>query len=925
MRSIKSAFVVVGMSWLALLSSWIRPSCSLVDVGPAFSGWRTRIPVHDDRAVQSDRLQLRSVRHPDNGHCQRQSQAALLPPFPNIGERRKKSPKPEKLEDTTVSRQWNRKSIPASVPRLSEVLKAAPSIAAETKTELPRSSTSPNRHKKQQKQRVERVIGAADQSSSVALPWKAGYYTSLKSQKKIKDAANDSLYNNKKNISAVQRATAVLETFLSIPSTKCNSANLVCALTLSAKAMGCEKTNDKLRSLLYRTCDILSLVLVDTTALSARQLCNVAWALAKHSDRDDRFLPTPSSSSPLATAEIVVNVEDDGTPAKSFLVGHSETWDLRYDSVGCPAQRVDATIDTIASQLTAVIGRDLRAAKEGELSMASWAFGILRRRRRPAGWQHGPQLGKISTTNEKQEATDVSPHLIQFQQWDSDSKTTGTEAQFDAGADSPTATDALFDAIGSALCLPLLHSSNPVNDLVVAKNCTDLPLRVSSCSWSELANVAWAFASHGRSCSQEAQELLSAISTEASRRLTENGQEAKQVLRRDIAQIIWSLGTLQADNYRICDSLIRFVDSVAVFTRNQGVNEFRKWSCADIVQVTQSLAHARIDEQFMLHSLYEEALSRLESEKMFVNRIQRDKNTFLPWEISILLWAQARLYLNETQGAMFPKFACNAIRLINSALQREMSFKNIGIGSQEQANIAWSLTVLELYKMPDSINLLESIFAEAATSCKVEGLIRIEHAHQLWQSLFLLEVDSAECVSAVPAWFRDCLRDKWYIEKSRPKISSARHLSLSETLNFMGVAHMNEHDEDIDVAIILKPNACWTHDTEKSQMQHGVRVAVEFDGPNHFTRQRLSPENGTKSELPRPLGHTVLKYRLLKKQGWTVVRVPYYEYDKIPFWASMERQRYLQRQLKTHGNLRFSLVDVSEYKAQVPVRGSRYD
>jgi hypothetical protein len=101
-------------------------------------------------------------------------------------------------------------------------------------------------------------------------------------------------------------------------------------------------------------------------------------------------------------------------------------------------------------------------------------------------------------------------------------------------------------------------------------------------------------------------------------------------------------------------------------------------------------------------------------------------------------------------------------------------------------------------------------------------------------------------------------------------------------------------------------------------------VAVEFDGPNHFTRQRIL-RDGSKPEQPRALGHTVLKYRLLKRQGWTVVRVPYFEYDKIPFWASMERQRYLQRLLKTHGNLRFSTVDRSEYKPHVPNRQTRFD
>jgi hypothetical protein len=102
-------------------------------------------------------------------------------------------------------------------------------------------------------------------------------------------------------------------------------------------------------------------------------------------------------------------------------------------------------------------------------------------------------------------------------------------------------------------------------------------------------------------------------------------------------------------------------------------------------------------------------------------------------------------------------------------------------------------------------------------------------------------------------------------------------------------------------------------------------LLIRFDGPAHFTRRRISETTAGSKDPPRALGHTVLKYNLLKKQGWNVIRVPYYEFDRIPFWASMERQRYLQRKLKTHANIRFSVVDVSEYKAHVPNKKSRFD
>lgn len=65
-------------------------------------------------------------------------------------------------------------------------------------------------------------------------------------------------------------------------------------------------------------------------------------------------------------------------------------------------------------------------------------------------------------------------------------------------------------------------------------------------------------------------------------------------------------------------------------------------------------------------------------------------------------------------------------------------------------------------------------------------------------------------------------------EKSRRKVSSARHKALSQTLDFMGVSHYNEHDEDIDVAIVLKPQSKWLHAATKCDgSENQTRVAVE--------------------------------------------------------------------------------------------------
>jgi hypothetical protein len=387
--------------------------------------------------------------------------------------------------------------------------------------------------------------------------------------------------------------------------------------------------------------------------------------------------------------------------------------------------------------------------------------------------------------------------------------------------------------------------------------------------------------------------LLQQLAREARRRLELGGKATDDFLIRDIAQLLWALGTLQADNFRLADDLVKLVEELSDHLRLNGPSPtfgrgrpLARWNCADLVQVALSLAHARIDELPLLRAIFEESHYRLLEDSHHDTNDQDGRSSFRPWEVSILLWAQARLYLKDEQGEVFEEFAMDAPRFLLASLSRRRdSLATCGIGPQEQANIAWSLTVLQNYQSHEAVKLLNMIFLEAAKVCKDQHSIQLEHAHQLWQAYFLLEEDSPESVRDVPSWFADYLNDKWTLEKARDKQSSARHRALSHTLNLMGVRHFNEHDEDIDVAIVLKGDASWTHQSDRDGTnQDRVSVAVEFDGPNHFTRER---HGSNMYATPRALGHTVLKYRLLKKQGWSVVRVPYFEFDKIPFWASM--------------------------------------
>ena len=726
------------------------------------------------------------------------------------------------------------------------------------------------------------------QSHQRCEPWRAGYNVSTHTQARIKQAGSQNHRSNS------DRASAVLQTLLKTPEYECNEANIVCALTMSAKAMlPSTPITDRFRSMLLVTLDILRQLVADER-LNARQLCNAIWAIAKHYNRDPTILPPPPETTAMSSED---------------MLGVAEAWILQGESDDTAEKRVKDTVDMIAMQLTDILQNEKsRNPKVGELCMASWAYGVLQPRRRPPGWAVPPQISRVprSKTRARNER---NVEFITFEQW-------AQEDNEEDGFVSPTdCIDRFFDAVGDALCAR--EEANENGEWTIRA-----PL-MENCSWSEIANVAWAYASHGYCQTPSSEAAMRGLAHEATIRLHESHST---VLPRDVAQLVWAIGTLQSDNYRLGDDLVGLIDAVSCHWELDMVGSSKQrplhqWNCPDLVQLTISAAHGRIDNRPLLRAVYEEALYRLEEDSQGSANIQR--RNFQLWEVSVLLWAQARLYLRESQGKVFEEFASEAPKWLARSIELEnKSLEDIGIGAQEQANLAWSLTVLEQYESQEATNLLKSIFQEASASSEKRHFIQLEHAHQLWQALYMLEEDCPSAVEDVPRWFRDYLQEKWTLEKARRKKSSARHRSLSDTLKLMNVAHVNEHDEDIDVAIVLREEASWTHQTIQGD-QNGSRhkVAVEFDGPNHFTR-----ETGVKNgEKPRALGHTVLKYRLLKREGWTVVRVPYYEFDKIPFWASMERQRYIQRLLKTHANIRFSTVDVSEYRAPVPYRQTRFD
>eukprot|EP00978_Attheya_sp_CCMP212_P020399 scaffold58325_cov56-Attheya_sp.AAC.3 len=782
---------------------------------------------------------------------------------------------------------------------------------------------------------------------TIAEPWKAGYKSSIRTQSRIQGAAN-------RGRTPLQRAVSVLKALIQYSQPeRCNASNVICALTLSAKQLSIhsnsnnhndnsnrfanmlkeQRSREEFESLLFETLHVLD-EMVKQDQLTVRQLCNAAWAIAKHYTYNPTILPEIPMQAPLSSETIQ---------------GRAQIWKIKKEDDSSianttPQERLDQTLHEMAYRLTLKITNTTltttQPAKPGELCMASWAYATLRRRHRPPGWIMPPQLGRLpkdvmlpqtdrenepskkyvshadTILNCKREEDDTDDDVVTFEErsdysFSNDKSPTmrvnnkvtdSIPSQNDSQNPDMDPTNRLFQAMATVFCHPSF-----------AHGLEEGTLLIQQCSWSELANVAWAYATRGGDCldSRPCVEMMVLLSNETALRMSQSSSivTTNRILSRDVAQIVWSMGVAQSDNYRISGALVKVVNAICHHWEVVEISDdvifatrpFQKWSCRDLVQLAVALGHGRIGNNLpLLKTIYSEALFKM----------SHTNEMFQSWELTVLLWVQARLYL--TTAPVFQDFAKavpkELMNRIHASRQQPLSIESIGLGAQEQANLAWSLTVLEEYETDESVSILQHIFQAAAVASSsnkhvIDGnrIIQLEHAHQLWQAYFILKTDCPAAIENTPQWFCDFLQEKWSLEKSKRKTSSARHQSLSQTLNFMGVAHYNEHDEDIDVAIVLKEDSSWTHTAnttvdEQSNPLH--KVAVEFDGPHHFTLEAdlptntvsdspVQPHSMSPKRKPRALGHTVLKYRLLKSQGWTVVRVPYYEYDKIPFWASM--------------------------------------
>lgn len=94
--------------------------------------------------------------------------------------------------------------------------------------------------------------------------------------------------------------------------------------------------------------------------------------------------------------------------------------------------------------------------------------------------------------------------------------------------------------------------------------------------------------------------------------------------------------------------------------------------------------------------------------------------------------------------------------------------------------------------------------------------------------------------------------------------------SLDPSWQVLGGEHLTEDKLfSMDVAMLVQ----------------GVKVAVEADGPTHFSMNKPY----------RLMGSTLLRNRALQRRGWRLLSVPFYEWDELP--SAKAKAEYLRSKL----------------------------
>ena len=277
-----------------------------------------------------------------------------------------------------------------------------------------------------------------------------------------------------------------------------------------------------------------------------------------------------------------------------------------------------------------------------------------------------------------------------------------------------------------------------------------------------------------------------------------------------------------------------------------------------------------------------------ETERLHQFTSQALTNTL--WAFATLRWYPARLLpcITEAMGRLsrsmtaqelanslwsYARFAYHPGKVMWSFLA-VMSQRVDEFEAQGCTNSLWALAVLKATHSPAFIKLLERYVALERISVSFGEL----QYNQVLQAVLLAQFEARGGRVAwrpevdLPEDVVDRALEAWASQQTSTQLSGF-HLDVSEGLTRLGISHKIEHLVardllSIDIAVITDERL----------------IAIEVDGPFHF------PVNAR-----TPLGHTMIRRRLLRAAGWIVVPIPWYEWFEMNTWE--DRLQYLANAL----------------------------
>ena len=225
-------------------------------------------------------------------------------------------------------------------------------------------------------------------------------------------------------------------------------------------------------------------------------------------------------------------------------------------------------------------------------------------------------------------------------------------------------------------------------------------------------------------------------------------------------------------------------------------------------------------------------------------------------EVANTVWALATLGWQAGEGAMRSALEGAAVRVAPS------------MNAQDVANTVWALATLGWQASAEMVDVFGGLVGAMVRDC---GWMQLSTSHlsQLLQAHLASQYLGLGLVTLPTSILQLAVNAR--MEKVRDVTVSNSQREVGESLRRLGIPHELEYITadglfSIDLAVVDR------------------RIAVEFDGPSHFTTNTLEP-----------LGHTRLRDRLLSAMGWHVVSIPYFEWDGL--CRTDERDAYVERRV----------------------------